>query len=203
MKRFCSVVLLPLLTTWSLGQPVSLGQPSDPPGGPEVVVRSLYRDVIARHPVGIPYGANMKAFAPYLSERLRHRMDVAVTCGKDWYRQNAGRTLKPPFAWLEAGLFSGQDERTDPDNFTLERADSEKEGTIRVYVKLQGGTSTNKPWTWRVAVVLVKENGHFAVDDVIYLKDQYYEADSRLTEALAAGCDGPHWVGFSDSRRSP
>jgi hypothetical protein len=47
---------------------------------------------------------------------------------------------------------------------------------------------------------VVRENGHFAVNDVIYLKDDVRDAEGRLSEALSAGCDGSHWVGDRDQR---
>ena len=34
------------------------------------------------------------------------------------------------------------------------------------------------------------------IDDVIFLKDKDIDTESRLSEILAKGCDGPHWVGF-------
>src|ERR1700754_2659762 len=111
MKRFYCVVLLSLVTTCALGQPAHQSQLSNPPTGSEVVVRSLYRDVIARHPVGIPHGTNMRSFASYLSKSLIHRIDLAQACSQDWMRQNRGHVSKAPFAWGELGLFSGGDEK--------------------------------------------------------------------------------------------
>jgi hypothetical protein len=128
MKRFCCVVLFPLLTTWAIGQPVT--------NQPEAVVRSLYHEVVVRHPVGIPHGADWKIFAPYLSKPLLHRIDLAHDCARDWNRQNQGRILKAPFGWGEAGLFSGGDEKASPGDFQIERAQAEKDGSFRVDVKL-------------------------------------------------------------------
>jgi hypothetical protein len=204
MKRFCCVVLLPLLTTWALGQPVHQSQPSNLPNGSEVVVRSLYHDVIARHPVGIPYGANMKSFAPFLSKSLLHRIDLAQACSRDWMRQNQGRVLKAPFGWGEAGLFSGGDEKASPGSFRIERTEAEKDGSFRVDVELMYRPSDG-PGVWRVAAIVVREGGHFVVDDVIYLKDvnssPQAPAEWRLSELLSQGCDGPHWVGYGSQPR--
>ena len=58
-------------------------------------------------------------------------------------------------------------------------------------------------WDWRVAAVVLREDGHYVVDDVIYINDSTYDkpedkpADRRLSEYLAAGCDGPRWIGHS------
>src|SRR4029077_11779229 len=92
---------------------------------PDVLVRDLYREVIARHPVGIPGDADMKIFAPYLSKSLLHRIDLAIACSADEARQHPDPNLKPEIAWLESGLFSGDDERTSPRTYEIERTQQE------------------------------------------------------------------------------
>lgn len=204
MKRFCCVVLLPLVTAWALGQSVHQSQSSNLPNGSEGVVRSLYHEVIVRHPVGIPYGANMRMFAPYLSKSLLHRIDLAHACSRDWTRQNQGRVLKAPFAWGEAGLFSGGDERASPGNFRIERTEAEKDGSFRVDVELMYRPSDG-PGVWRVEAIVVREGGNFVVDDVIFLKNEssgpQAPGESRLSELLSQGCDGPRWVGYGNQHR--
>ena len=103
---------------------------------------------------------------------------------------------KAPFGWAESGLFSGADERTEPNAFAIERTESEKDGSFRVYVRLT--LSSPPPEIWEVAAVLVRENGHLALADVIYLKDHWMKSDLRLSEVLATGCNGPHWLGDHD-----
>ena len=161
---------------------------------PDAVVRALYREVVARHPVAIPEDKDMKVFAPYLSKALLHRIDLAVACTGDWSRQHPDPNEKPPFAWLESGLFSGEDERTSPRAFHIEKTQEERDGSFRVYVRLTWGTPS-KPWIWRVAPVVVRESGHFVVDDIIFLKDENQDVEYRLSGALAAGCDGSRWLG--------
>ncbi len=206
MKHLRCVVLLPLVMTWALGQPVRQSQPSNPPNEPEVLVRSLYHEVIARHPVGIPHGADMKIFAPYLSKSLLNKIDLAHACSRDWIRQNQGRILKAPFAWGEAGLFSGGDEKASPGNFKIESTQAEKDGSFRVNVTLMWRPSDG-PGTWRVAAIVVREGSHFVVDDVIYLRDgnssPQAPAGWRLSELLSQGCDGPHWVGYGNQAGGP
>lgn len=188
----------------ALGQPIHQSQPSNPPSGSEVVVRNLYHDVIARHPVGIPYGANMRILAPYLSTSLIHRIDSAQACSRDWMRQNQGRVLKAPFAWGEAGLFSGGDEKASPGSFRIERTEAEKDGSFRVDVELMYKPSDG-PGVWHVEAVVVREGGHLAVDDVIFLKNKgsgsQAPGESRLSELLSQGCDGPRWVGYGNQHR--
>jgi hypothetical protein len=141
----------------------------------------------------------MKIFAPYLSEALLHRMDVAIACADDWYRQNPEPHLKPDLGWLELGPFSGENERASPQTFLVERAQSEKDGSFRVYVRLTRAYPEGRPSIWHIAAIVIRENGHFVVDDVIYLKDEDYD-EGRLSEGLSAGCDGPSWVGFGNQQ---
>lgn len=49
-----------------------------------------------------------------------------------------------------------------------------------------------------MAAAVVKGNGRFVVDDVIFLKDEEtLDVESRLSETLTAGCNGSHWIGYS------
>jgi hypothetical protein len=201
MTLFRCIILLQFTTTLALGQLAHQSKQPSLPKRPEAMVRSLYQQVVARHPVGIPYGEDMKIFAPYLSKALLHRIELAITCGDDWYRQNPDRHLKPPFVWLESGLFSGDDEQASPSGFQIERTQSEKDGSFRVYVRLTWGSPPEPLEIWQVAAVVVRQNGHFVVDDVIYLKDESRDVDSRLSEYLSAGCDGPRWVGHGKQRK--
>jgi hypothetical protein len=177
----------------AFGQSAQQGPQANLPNQPEALVRSLYTPV-ARHPLGIPSGADWKAFVPYMSKALLHRIDINVACQVDWDRQNPDHDSKPPF--LEDGLFTGGNERAEPRTFHIERTESEKDGSFRVFVRLTWEEPQDKE-IWRVAAVLVQENGRLVLDDVIYLRDEKDKAsvDYRLSEYLSGGCDGTHWVG--------
>jgi hypothetical protein len=203
MNLLRSILLLQFAATLALGLPAPQGKSASLPNQPEALVQSLYTEVVARHPIGIPRDADMKIFSPYLSKALLHRIDVAVACAADYDRQYPNPNLKPPFAWLEAGLFSGDDEQAEPRAFQIERTQSEGDGSFRVYVRLTWGTPPEKPLIWQVAAVVVQEEGHFAVDDVIYLKDENRPVESRLSEYLSKGCDGPRWVGYGNKNTKP
>ncbi len=200
MSLLRCIILLPIATALALGQPAQQSQPANPPRTPEALVQSLYRQVLARHPVGILYDGDKRIFAPYLSKSLLRTIDLASACSRDWVRQNQGRILKAPFGWSESGLFSGANERTDPLTFQIERTETEKDGSVQVHVKLSGGHTPEKPWIWQVAALVVREDGHFVIDDVIYLKDKELPVESRLRDVLAKGCDGPRWVGYDDRK---
>jgi len=207
MNHLRCIVFLQLATILALGQPAPQNGRSGLPNQPDALIQSLYRQVVARHPTGLPHGADMNVFAPYLSKRLLERIDLAHACARDWVRQDQKRMSmgnqvpeKAPFGWAESGLFSGADERTEPDTFVVERTESEKDGSIRVYVRLTLNSQPSE--TWEVATILVRENGRSVVDDVIFLKDKSNPTEVWLSKLLSNGCDGPLWVGFGHQPQS-
>lgn len=195
MRSLRCVVLLELIATFAFGQVAHQGPSTKAAQRPETPVSGLYTLVVARHPLGIPAGEDIKVFAPYLSKAMLHKIDINVACQDDWDRQNPDRNSKPPF--LEFGLFSGDDARAEPKSFSIERAQAENAGSIRVNVKLAHDEPGQSPWTWHVGVILTRENGHLVVDDVIFPRYTPLDADVRLSEYLSQGCDGPHWVGHA------
>lgn len=197
MNRLLCIILLQCATTLILGQVPEKSKPAGTPNQPEALVRSFYTELVARHPIGIPGDADMKVFAPYLSTTLLRKIDIAVACGKDWYRQHSDPNMKPEFGWLETGLFSGEDEEASPQAFDVQKARPEKDGSFRVYVRLSRSEPHEKPLHWRVAAIVVRENGHSVIDDVVFPKTDR-DPEMRLSKDLSAGCNGPHWVGYGD-----
>jgi len=161
------------------------------------LVTDLYTQVVARHPLGLPWGEDKEVFSPYLSKALHGRLKLALDCGKDWHRQFPSRDLKPQYAWLELGIFSGYSEMTAPSEFAIDSVTPmRKKDVSRVVLRLQTGEPGYPVETWLVAVTVVLENGRSLVDDVIYQPD-IYGNDERLSGALSAGCRGGRWVGRS------
>jgi hypothetical protein len=159
---------------------------------PDAIVASFYKEVVARKPIagmGDP-----KVFGSYLSRGLRHRFDDSTACYADWVRQNPGTTDKPPFGKLEMGVYSGGVERSGPQTFQIEKTEAREGGSSRVYVKLTYAEPTFK-LVWRVAAVVVRENGRPVLDDVIYLQDENNPEEYRLSGVLSDGCNGPRWTG--------
>lgn len=170
------------------------------PNQPEALVRSLYSEVVARRPVGIPRGIDWKVFAPYLSKELLRRIHFALECGEDWERQHPDPNLKPEIGWLELGLFSGGDDELELRTFHIEKTQPVENGSFRVYVGLIWGYPPERPWTSRVSAKIVRENAHLLIDDVTYLKDDTRDTEWQLSDGLSSGCDGSRWVGFHDSK---
>jgi hypothetical protein len=207
MNLLRRIVVLQFATTLALAQPAPQGKPPDLADQPESLVRTLYTQVVARHPLGLPSGSDEKISMPYLSKGLHHRIDLFQACDADWFRQHPEPNLKGPFGIWESGIFSGYDERAEPKAFHIQRTQSEKDGTVRVYVRLIWGTPPERPWIWHVEVILLREDNHYVVDDVVYLRDPKHwgpeDVDSRLSERLSSGCDGPRWVGHGDQPNAP
>jgi hypothetical protein len=175
---------------------------------PDSVVRELYQQVVARRPLGIPKGEDKAAIWPHLSKGLIHRLDTAQACEDSYFQQHTGENGKPGFDWLEINLFSGGgNEQAIPSSAVVERTAAQKNGSLRVYVRLRYkesfetyGRPPNPANTfhWRVAASMISEDGKFVVDDVLFLKDDSTKIASRLTDSFT-GCDGSRWVGVAQN----
>lgn len=195
MKRISCACLLPFMTALLLGKGQSQNHASDLPGPSSTVVSGLYREVVARHPLGVPSGTDLKVFSPYLSKRLLHRFDTNNACFADWRKRHPELNLKPPVGLIENGLFSGGEEEAQPQAFHIEKTEAHKDGSSRVYVRLTVGDPPGELLVWYVAAVVVREGGRPVVDDVLYLTSKNGEVASRLSQGLSSGCNGSRWVG--------
>ena len=182
---------------------VAIGQSGTPkaqhslPDESVALVTRLYDQVIARHPIGIPQGEDLKVFAPYLSSSLLHKLDLYRACTSDWDRKNAGSEmiLKSPVGLFEHGIFSGPDEQAKPQTFHIEKTQREDNGRLRVKVRLTSVSPPAPRLVWHVAVLVSQERGQFVVDDIVYLKDENRSTDERLTEYFSVRCQGSTYVG--------
>src|ERR1051326_7993670 len=87
---------------------------STPQPVPRSVVLNLYREIVARHPLGIPQGPDRTAINPFLSRALTQSLETAQACEQDYFDQHPEKSSKPPFSWLELDLFSGKNEQAIP-----------------------------------------------------------------------------------------
>jgi hypothetical protein len=195
MSRWMSFLLLQLSVISTFVQADEKAQSVRITSHPAALVQSLYHQVIARHPLGLPSGKNREVFTPFLSRGLLRKITMAHSCQNDWVHQNQGKMVKEPFAWGETGLFSGDEELSEPSSFRIERTESNRDGSFRVYVQLTESVSNEKPWSWNVAVQVKMEENRPVIDDVVYLKGAEVDTEHRLSELLTEGCDGAHWVG--------
>ena len=170
----------------------------DLPHQAELPVRMLYQQLVSRPIGGIPTIERMKSLSPYLSNSLLNGITQARACNDDYFRLHPKNDVKAPLEWLEFGLFSGADDRSGPHTFQIEKARSWEDGSIRVNIRLTEGIPPEKPWTWEVAAIVIREDGRFVINDVVFLKDKDVDAENRLSEILKRGCDGSRWVGYAN-----
>jgi hypothetical protein len=185
-----------LVTFLGYGQVPQRQRQVELPKQAEIVVRGLYQQLVSQRIGGIPTPKKLKVLSPYLSNSLVHRINQARACRDDWFRLHPKNDEKAPSTWTEFGLFSGADDRGHPGAFQIEKTESEADGSFRVYVRLTEGNPPEKSWTWQVADILTREGGRYVIDDIVFLRDKDIDTESRLSEILTTGCDGPHWVGF-------
>ena len=189
------VAFLCLIQLFGYGQAPQEHHRADLSNEAELPVRRLYQQLVDRPIGGIPTIERMKSLSPYLSASLLNRIADARACGDDWFRLHPQNDTKAPLAWLEFGLFSGADDRSGPQTFQIEKAKSQEDNSIRVNVRLTEGIPPEKPWSWEVAAIVIRENGRFVINDVVFLKDKDVDTESRLSEILKRGCNGTLWVG--------
>lgn len=184
----------------------------------EAVVIKLYEQIVQRRPLGIPRGKKFEAIQPFLSRDLIQRIKVAAECEKDYFRQypyDPSQPMKPPFAWMEAGLFSGDNERANPLWFGVHRIIRLNDGSSEVHVKLKEWAEFDKysrprgspEDTWEITLFVVRDGNHYAVNDVYY--PQVYAdhsiphypsiEETRLSQLLDSGCRDGRWVGYPDN----
>jgi hypothetical protein len=197
------VAFLCLIQLFGHGQAPQEHHRADLSNQAKLPVRGLYQDLVSRPIGGIPSLERMKSFSPYLSDSLLNRITQARACNDDYFRLHPKNDVKPPLVWLEFGLFSGINDRSGPQSFQIEQAKSLEDNSIQVNVRLTEGIPPEKPWTWEVAAIVIRENGHFVINDVVFLKDKDFNTESRLSEILKRGCDGSHWVGYGNENAKP
>jgi hypothetical protein len=186
------------------GLPHLLDQPAVTGG-----VSDFYQKIVARHPIGIPQGADKTDLWPFLSRRLTQQLETAQACEDDYLRQQpkAGVLSKP--AWMTGDLFSGEDERAVPffvntvhkeplndGSFAVELDAVERNGTGKNSFIIAGGIrayAVKKDWPIIASVVL--ENNRFVVDDIRIFEEDSTDGPSHLLSETFTGCDGPRWTG--------
>ena len=166
---------------------------------PADVVQKLYREVVARHPMGVPHGADKTSIWPFLSKRLISAFETRNACDKDWDRKHPyseEHPMKPP-GFYEDGLFSGSDELGYINGAELGSTKEQSDGSYLVYVKLWSYLDMGEPslrssgkiYRWQVAARVTSEDGKFVVDDILLFN---YDKSVYMSKMLTSGCRGTH-----------
>jgi hypothetical protein len=146
---------------------------------PEAVVSRFY-DAYLQHPVyGVPSGAALQPFVPYLSERLKERLAAAAAHREQFLRNHPDSDEKPPFA--DGSYFTSAFEGAG--HFELGPVTAEGPRRWRVEVRFQDAAKTA---SWTDAAIVVEESGRLVIDDIVFGGAGAFNPSGRLSEALAA-----------------
>jgi hypothetical protein len=177
------------------------GQSAAQESQPADVVQKLYREVVALHPLGVPYGAAKMAIWPLLSKRLVKVFETRNACDQDWgsKHRNANPPLKPP-GFYEDGLFSGSNERGEINGAVVGSTNVQADGSylvnVNVWSYFDGGDlslRTGQKHHWRVAARVISEDGQFVIDDILGFKGVFdYDKSVYMSKMLPLGCRGSH-----------
>lgn len=167
----------------------------------QTAVRGLYRQIVKRHPLGIPIGTDRTAIWPFLTKDLRRLLETAQNCERSYFKQHPDRNEKPSFPWLEEGLFSGGNEQALPSLAEVKRTELQPDGSIRVYVELSyKETARIYAWKWTVVAIVKHDQSHYVIDDIVQFEESPHK-ELRLSQAFAQ-CRGPRWVGYEELHSS-
>jgi hypothetical protein len=161
---------------------------------PADVVQQLYREVVDRHPWGVPNGADKAAIWPLLSKRLTAAFETRNACDRDWKRRhrNDNPPAKPP-GFNEDGLFSGSNERGYISGAKIGSTKAQADGSYLVHVHVWSYLGTSKIYRWQVAARVTSEDGKFVVDDILGFKGAFdYDKSVYMSRMLSIGCKGAH-----------
>lgn len=183
-------------------------------------VTDLYEQVVARHPIGIPTGADKTALWSFLSRRLTQQLENAQACQDDYSRQHPGGGVGPKPAWINGGIFVGDGKRAAPRFINTGSKEPQKDGSYRVSMV---AVERNDPGTdesivvgggirafrvapggqWLIVATVIPENDRFVVDDVRIFDGDSPDSPSHLLSETFAGCDGIHWTGEHFEKKAP
>jgi hypothetical protein len=201
LRRALTVLLMTSLIFW----PIACRRPHPTPSNqPAELAQKLYADVIAHPTSDIPSGDDWNIFAPFLSKSLLRDIDIYKACIADEERHYAALNGPPVklASLAESGIFSGSDEAGAPGTAQVESSQAQKDGTVRVTVKLGLPQDHTE---WRVIDLFVNEDGRFVLEDVVFPGEFYTKGikddrplgpDRYLSQELTGFCKGgTHWVG--------
>ena len=160
-----------------LSMPAFLAPPGvgEADADPAAVVQQFYETYVKLSPPGLPSAAQQKELAPYLSRRLLGLMDAARA-----YQEKEAKAHpdeKPPFVdgCLFASVFEG------PKAFRIGQVTADGEGwKVRVHF-------TDEPSVaWDDDVLVVREDGRYVIDDVVFSGAGPFNPPGRLSTNLAS-----------------
>jgi hypothetical protein len=164
------------------------------PPSPEMAARVFLQRYIDSGPLG-GHLEDTGGLRRYLTPRLRHVLDDASACQRDWGRKlpKDGLIYKPPF--VDCCLFSSGSDGM-PSSFRILGANTLPDGRQRVDLEytivdriVNRSPDSPSSWTQVDAVVLALVKGRYLVDDFVYLGEPASDTPVLLSESFH-GCKG-------------
>src|SRR5260221_2479918 len=169
------------------------------PPSPETAAQVFLKRYIDSGPLG-GHLWDTGALRRHLTPRLRHILDDASACQRDWRRTlpKDGLIYKPRF--VDCCFFSSGSDGM-PRHFRIVGANTLPDGRQRIEVEYTFVDSlpscrpdSPSSWTQFDAVVLALVKGRYLVDDFVYLGVRASDTPVLLSESFPE-CQGPKWVG--------
>ena len=170
--------------------PFLQGSPSS--DTPEYAANQFYSTVMAINEKGcLPDENESRQLAPFMSKRLTALLRDALTYREQFIRDHPPKRTKegylihdkPPF--VDGDCFSSHVEGVT--RFTIGTS-QESDGRYRIDLNLLYIDKMNpdKPFAWTDAVIAIKEDGRFVVDDMEFLGDWPYGNHGLLSKSIEA-----------------
>jgi hypothetical protein len=181
-----------------------LSVPVGAASAPESVVREFYGHIIKDHPLGLPEGATKAALWPLMTPRLVRVLDAARACEADYFRKHpANGDEKPEFWWLEAGLFSGENEMALPAQFEIMNDEALPKNQHRLTLRFTYLESVDEngrapdpasAFQWRGAVIVACDDERCRIDDFIPFDIDTAKPLTPLSQSFTS-CKAGKWMG--------
>jgi hypothetical protein len=179
-KTILSFILVPFLQ----------GLPSS--DTPEYAANQFYSTVMAINEKGcLPDKNELRRLAPFMSKRLTTLLRDALTYREQFIKDHPPKRTKegylihdkPPF--IDGDCFSSNVEGVT--KFTIGKS-KESNGRYRIDLSLVyiDKMSSEKPFAWTDAVIVIKADGRFVVDDMEFLGDWSYGNHGLLSKSIEA-----------------
>jgi len=170
--------------------PFLQGSPSS--DTPEDAANQFYSTVLAINEKGcLPDEKELRRLAPFMSKRLTTLLGDALTYREQFIKDHPPKRTKegylihdkPPF--IDGDCFSSNVEGVT--KFTIGKS-QESNGRYRIDLSLVyiDQMSSDKPFAWTDAVIVIKEDGRFVVDDMEFLGDWPYGNHGLLSKSIEA-----------------
>ena len=153
---------------------------------PKSAVESFYAVYMTERVPGLPSGAALEHFRPFMSEHLYKQIIEALEYQRQWSARHPDQPsedgkppliFKPPF--VDGDYFTSNFEGAESFKVASERR--MRGDTWKVSIQFTYGS-----FTWQDAVIVERESNRYVVADIIFSGAGPFNPAGRLTKFLAA-----------------